>query len=94
MLGVTADEPLVHVSTPVKADDATRTEALGPPIAMLLLTSLALPSHVILRGDSSHVVDLLSLSRQSHDLFLYNCAEITKDFLSDWRYTAEWIPRD
>ena len=81
-------------SVPVSASDATRTEALGPALASLLLAAWFSPSRVCFRGDSSYVVGLLDRSRRPTDIFFYNCLELTRDMLTGWSYQAVWVPRE
>ena len=50
---------LVSASVPVKGTDATRIEALGPPLAALLVTTRLPPGRVSYFGDSAYVVNLL-----------------------------------
>ena len=50
---------LVSASVPVKGTDATRVEALGPPLAALLVTTWLPPGRVSYFGDSTCVVNLL-----------------------------------
>ena len=45
-------------------------------------------------GDSASVVGQLNRSVSSSDMFLYNCAELCKDVLSDWSVSVRWIPRE
>ena len=80
---------------PVDVADATHPEALGPPLAALILTTIQpRAGRVILRGDSQHVVELLARATTARDLFLYNCRELTHDALTGWQYTLSWIPRE
>ena len=51
---------LVFASVPVKGMDATRVEALGPPLAALLVTTHLPPRRVSFFGDSAYVVNLLA----------------------------------
>ena len=84
----------ISASAPVKVTDATRVEALGPPLAALLVTSRLPFGRVDLYGDSSYVVDLLAATSIPRDLYLFNCRELTRDLLADRPFSATWIPRD
>ena len=85
---------LVSASVPVKGTDATHVEALGPPLAALLVTTRLPPCRVAFFGDSANVVNLLAATTVPYDLYLFNCWELTRDLLSDSSFTATWIPRD
>ena len=97
-MGITiarADGPtLLSASVPVKGTDATRVEALGPPLAALLVTTRLPPGRVDFFGDSAYVVDLLAATTVPRDLYLFNCRELTRDLLSDRDFTVTWIPQD
>ena len=83
------------VIVPVAVADATRVEALGPPLAGLLLAAVRpWGGRVTLWGDSLHVVQLLARATTARDIFLYNCRELTHDVLSGWSYSPEWVPRE
>ena len=56
-------QPLLKVSAPVVASDATRTEALGPPLLALLLSVFPTGTYLI-KGDSMHVCNELNLKRR------------------------------
>lgn len=49
---------IAMVSVPVSTRDAQRTEALGPPLAMLLLSTLS-AAPIFIEGDSMYVSGLL-----------------------------------
>ena len=51
---------LVSASVPVKGTDAMRVEALGPPLAALLVTARLPLGGVSYYGDSAYVVTLLA----------------------------------
>ena len=85
---------LVSASVPVKGTDAVHVEALGPPLAALLVTTHLPPGRVAFFGDSAYVVNLLVPTTVPHDLYLFNCRELTRDLLADRSFTATWIPRD
>ena len=85
---------LLSASVPVKGTDATRVEALGPPLAALLVTTRLPLGRVSYFGDSPYVVNLLAATTVPRDLYLFNCRELTRDLLSDKSFTATWIPRD
>ena len=51
---------LVSASVPVKGMDAMRIEALGPPLAALLVTTRLPLGRVSYFGDSAYVVNLLA----------------------------------
>ena len=86
--------PLVSFSVPVYALDATRTEALGPALANLLLVAWFSPSRICFRGDSAYVVGLLDRSRRPSNIWYFNCLELTRDLLTGWVYRAIWVPRE
>ena len=85
---------LVSASVPVKGTDATRVEALGPPLAALLVTTRLPTGRVAFFSNSAYVVNLLVATTIPHDLYWFNCRELTKDLLADRSFTATWIPRD
>ena len=85
---------LVSASVPVKGTDATCAEALGPPLAALLVTTHLLTGRVAFFGNSAYVVNLLAATTVPSDLYLFNCQELTRDLLADRSFTATWIPRD
>ena len=97
-LGITIAWPggptLISASVPVKGTDATRVEALGPPLAALLVTARLPFGRVALYGNSSYVVDLLAATSIPRDLYLFNCRELTRDLLADRPFSATWIPRE
>ena len=64
--------PILTASIPVTATDATRTEALGPALAALLLSRLP-PGYIQFEGDSLVVVRLLRQEVRPVDIWLYNC---------------------
>ena len=70
------------------ASDADHTEALGPPIAALLLALLP-PGQVHFIGDSQHVVDLLTGRYTPGDLFSYHCVQLTRDL---WAIVSPRLP--
>ena len=41
-----------------------------------------------------NVLNLLAATMVPHYPYLFNCRELTRDLLSDWLFTATWIPRD
>ena len=90
----TGGPTLVFASVPVKGTYAMRVEALGPPIAALLVTTHLPPGKVAFFGNSAYVVNLLAATTVPCDLYLFNCWELTRDLLSDRSFTATWIPRD
>jgi ribonuclease HI len=77
---------------PVQANDATRTESLGPALLALLLNLLP-KQDVHLYGDSQVVVDSLNRATPSTDVYIYNCSELCKDLLKGWNLRVTWIPR-
>ena len=85
---------MVSASVLVKGTNAMRVEALGPPLAALLVTTSLPPGRISFFGDSAYVVNLLAAKALPHDLYLFNCWELTRDLLSDRSFTATWIPRD
>ena len=97
-VGITIARPgnsaLVSASVPVKGTDATRVEALGPPLAALLVTTRLPMGRVAFFGDSAYVVNLLAAIMVPCELYLFNCRELTRDLLSDRSLTATCIPRD
>ena len=85
---------MVSASVPVKGTDSTRVEALCPPLAALLVTTRLPPGRVFYFGDSAYVVNLLAATTVPHDLYLFNCQELTRDLLAGRSFTATWIPWD
>ena len=85
---------LVSASVPVKGTDATRVEALGPPLAALLVTTRLPMGRVAFFGDSAYVVKLLAATTVPRDLSLFNYQELTRDLLADRSFTTTWIPWD
>ena len=75
------------------AADATHIEALGPPIAALLLSTLP-AADILFIGDSSHVIDCISGCCRPPDLFLYHCTEMCRDLLPNCLITTAWVPQD
>lgn len=75
------------------ASDATRVEALGPPLIALLASQLS-PRSLSCSGDSLYVVSLLQRRFRPADVFLFNCVELTFDLLLDTHILVHWIPRD
>lgn len=94
-LGRAGHPPLLRAGVPVSASDATRTEAMGPPLACLFLAALAprARGRLVLTGDSAAVVDLLNRCSSPADLFLFNIRELVRDVLRGWGYRAHWVPR-
>ena len=82
---------LVYASVPVKGTDAMRVEALGPPLAALLVITHLPLGKVAFFGDSAYVVNLLAAITVPHDLYLFNCQDLTRYLLSDRSFTATWI---
>ena len=74
---------MVSASVPVNGTDAIRVEALGPPLAALLVTTHLPMGRVAFFGDSAYVVNLLAATTVPRDLYLSNCWELTRDLLSD-----------
>ena len=64
---------LVSASVPVKGTDATCVEALGPPLAALLVTTRLPMGRVAFFGNSAYVVNLLAATTVRCDLYLFNC---------------------
>ena len=85
---------MVSASVSVKGTDATRVEALGPPLAALLVTTHLPPGRVSYFGDSAYVVNLLAATTVPRDLYLFKRWELTRDLLADRSFTAMWIPWD
>ena len=85
---------MVSASVPLKGTDAMCVEALGPPLAALLVTTHLLLGKVAFFGDSAYVVNLLVATTVPRDLYLFICWELTRDLLSDRLFTATWIPQD
>ena len=91
-LGRAGAPPMLQAAVPIWGSDATRVEALGPPLAALLLTGLLDPGPVAFHGDSAHVVCLLAGEDDPRDLHLFNCVSLTRDLLTGWTHTATWHP--
>ena len=85
--------PFLEVSVPVAGTDASRVEALGPPLAALLLAQLP-AGRVTFHGDSRFVVDLVTRKVAPRDPYLYNCTALLRDLLVGGHYTAQWHSRD
>ena len=85
--------PSLHAAIPIWAADATRVEALGPPIVALLLSTLP-AANILFIGDSSHVINCISGCWRPPDLFLHHCMEMCHDLLPNRLITTAWIPRD
>ena len=83
---------LVSFSMPLSAADATRTEALGPTLASLLLAGWFSVAQVCFKGDSSYVVRLLDRIRRPRDIFVFNCIELTSNVCTGCVYCAIWVP--
>lgn len=79
-VGTPGQPPLAGFSVPVVAADATRVEALGPPLAATLLAVLE-EGVVTFHGDSHFVCDLLTRKVAPRDSFLFNCVALTRDLL-------------
>ena len=79
---------LVSASVTVKGTDATRVEVLSPPLAALLVTTRLPTGRVDFFSGSTYVVNLLVATMVPHDLYLFNCWELTRDLLSDRVFTA------
>ena len=80
------NQPPFHmVSIPVIMLDADRTEALGLPIATLIL-ALVPPVLAVFVGDSQYIVNLLSSNRSSGDLFMFYRVELTKDLMGNCEF--------
>lgn len=88
-----AERCLLSASIPVVASDATRVEALGPPLIALLASQLS-PRRLQCSGDSLYVVSLLQRRFRPSDVFLFNCVELTFDLLLDTHILVHWIPRE
>ena len=86
--------PAITASVPVHARDATRTEALGPPIAALLLSTLPPTSHYHFIGDSRFVVDMFTGRTSPADVFYYHCRELACDLMGTRLLQASWVPRE
>ena len=84
---------VVKASVPVTASDAQRTEALGPPLAMLLLQLLPMGGGRI-EGDSQYIMGVLDGRYLPKDVFLYNCSQMTIDLTGNRGLAASWIQRD
>ena len=69
--------PLLEASVPVVGSDTTRMEALGAPLAALLLTGRLDAGPVELHGYSTSVVSLVNQSRGSSDSCEFNCVALT-----------------
>ena len=80
-------------SVPISAYDAQRTEALGPALGSLLVSTLNI-SRVIFIGDSKYVVGLINREFHAHEMFLYNCIQLVFDLLYPIHCRAQWIGRD
>ena len=72
--------PFHMASIPVITLDADRTEALGLPIATLILV-LVPPVLAVFVGDSQYIVNLLSGNRSLGNLFIFYQVELTKDLM-------------
>ena len=83
---------MLQAAVPVWGSDATRVEALGPPLVALLLTGLLDLGPVAFHGDSAHVVCLLAGEYDPRDLHLFNCVSLTRDLLTGWPHTTTWNP--
>ena len=81
-------------SVPIQAHDVTRTEALGPPIAELLISTLPATSHYHFIGDSRFVVDMFTGHSRPADLFNYHCRELTCNLMHTRLLQASWAPRE
>ena len=75
------------------AVDATRVEALGPPIVALLLSTLPTVD-ILFISDSSHIIDCISGRSRPPDLFLHHCTEMCRELLPNRLITTAWVPRD
>ena len=75
------------------AANASCVEALGPPIAALLLSTLP-AADILFIGDSSHVIDCISSCCRTPDLFLYHCTEMCCDLLPNHLISTAWVPQD
>ena len=73
-------ELLVSCSIPVVAGDATRCEALGPPLLALLLSLLPMGS-VVMHGDSLFVCNHLNYVRKPQDVWIFNCCQLFYDLM-------------
>ena len=80
-------------AVPIRGSDAICVEALGPPLAVLLLTGLLDLGPVAFHRDRTHVVCLLAGEDDPRDLHLFNCVSLTRDLLTGWPHTATWHPR-
>ena len=85
---------LVSAGVPVKGTDAMRVEVIGPPLTALLVTTHLPLGRVDFFSDSAYEVNLLAATTVPHDLYLFNCWELTRDLLLDGSFTATWIPQD
>ena len=65
-------------------------EALGPPLAALLLSTLP-PGDILFIGNSSTVVDCISSHIHPTDLLLYHCTELCHDLLLHHLLLPAWI---
>ena len=72
---------ILTASVPVQACDATRTEALEPLIAALMLSILPTMSHYHFIGDSTFIADMFTGRSRSADLFYYYCHELACDLM-------------
>ena len=86
--------PAIAASIPVHARDATRTEALGPPIAALLLSTLPPTSHYHFIGDSRFVVDMFTSRTSLADLFHYHFRKLACDLIDTRLLQASWVLRE
>lgn len=84
---------LLELRVPVGGTDATRVEALGPPIVALTLAHFD-PGFVHLYGDSKFVCSTLNMVYRASDVVLYNCSQLFLDVLSAWKIRVRWIPRN
>ena len=83
----------MQATIPIWATDATRVEALGPPLVALLLSTLP-PGDVLFIGNRSTVVDCISSHIRPPDIFLYHCTELCRDLLPHCLLLSAWIPHE
>ena len=87
------DQLKATFSVPVSTPDATRCEALGPPLIGLLVSRLPF-KYFRLFGDSLYICKLLDQSVFTDDIQLYNCVELFKDCMFNKFYNIRWISRE
>ncbi len=76
----------------MRALDATRTEAMGPPLAALLVQRFS-PCCITMIGDNAYVVGALEKRFLVRDVHIFNCIEVAFDVLCSCPFRAVWQDR-